>query len=100
MAIVTKKSRPLAVSVFSATPFESTLLEQTIGERFKGTKISRLVGGKAYDSDPLDKWLKQKDIELIAPHKCNREENTGWKALRHYSHRWTVKRFFSWLHNF
>ena len=34
MAIVTKKSRHLAISVFSATPFERTLLEQTTRERF------------------------------------------------------------------
>ena len=102
MAIVTKKSRPLAVSVFSATPFESTLLEQTIRERFSKAKISRLVGDKAYDSDPLDKRLKQKGIELIAPHKRNRKKKKtqDGRKLRHYSHRWTVERFFSWLHNF
>ena len=44
IAIVTKKSRLLAVSVFPAIPFESTLLEQTIHERFSKAKISRLVG--------------------------------------------------------
>jgi transposase len=102
MAIVTKKSRPLAVSVFSATPSESTLLEQTIRERFSKAKISRLVGDRAYDSDPLDKRLKQKGIELIAPHKRNRKKKKtqDGRKLRHYSYRWTVERFFSWLHNF
>src|SRR5687767_7220830 len=102
MAIVTKKSRPLAISVFSATPFESTLLEETIRKRFSKVKIRRIVADKAYDSDPLDKQLKKKGIELIAPHKGNRKKKKtqDGRRLRHYRHRWTVERFFSWLHNF
>jgi len=81
MAVVTKKSQPLAISVFSATPFESTLLEQTIRGRFSKTKIRRVVADRAYESDPLDKRLKKKGIELIAPHKRKqkKKENTGWK---------------------
>ena len=102
MAIVTKKSRPLAISVFSATPFESTLLEETIRKRFSKTKIRRVVADKAYDSDPLDERLKKKGIELIAPHKRNRKKKKtqDGRKLRHYKKRWTVERFFSWLHNF
>ncbi len=53
MVIVTKESRPLALKVASATPFETALVEQTIKERFAKAKIIRLVGDKAYDSDPL-----------------------------------------------
>ena len=102
MAVVTKKSRPLAIRVFSATPFESTLLEETIKKRFARTRIRRVVADRAYDSDPLDRKLKQKGIELIAPHKRNRKKKKtqDGRALRHYRHRWTVERFFSWLHNF
>lgn len=74
MAIVTKKVRPLALKVASATPFETTLVEQTIKERVAKAKISRLVGDRAYDSDPLDKSLKRKGIELVAPHKRNRRK--------------------------
>jgi hypothetical protein len=43
MAVGTKKSRPLALQVFSATPFESTLLEETIRKRFSKTEIRRIV---------------------------------------------------------
>lgn len=102
MAIVSKSSRPLSIKVFSATPFETTLVEQTIKERFSTTKITRLVGDKAYDSDPLDKHLKAKGIELIAPHKRNRRKakTQDGRKLRHYRHRWTVERFFSYLQNF
>ena len=80
MAVVTKKSRPLAISVFSATPFESTLLEQTIKERFSKTKIRRVVADRAYDSDPLDKRLRRKGIELISPHKRKTEKERKHKT--------------------
>jgi len=102
MAVVTKKSRPLAIQVFSATPFESTLLEETIRKRFAKTKIRRVVADRAYDSDPLDERLKRKGIELISPHKRNRRKpkTQDGRQLRHYKKRWTVERFFAWLHNF
>lgn len=102
MAVVTKKSQPLALSVFSATPFETTLVEQTIKQRFARAKIGRLVGDRAYDSDPLDEKLKAKGIELIAPHKRNRRKpkTQDGRKLRHYRNRWTVERFFAYLQNF
>lgn len=61
-----------------------------------------MVADKAYDSDPLDERLKKKGIELIAPHKRNRKKKRtqDGRKLRHYKKRWTVERFFSWLHNF
>ncbi len=52
MAVVTKKSRPLAVQVFFATPFESTLLEQTMKRRFSKVKTRHVVADKASDSAP------------------------------------------------
>jgi len=102
MAVVTKKSRPLALSVFSATPFEGTLLEQTIKERFSKTKIRRIVAHRAYDSDPLDERLRRRGIKLISLHKRNRRKlkTQDGRRLRHYRHRWTVERFFAWLHNY
>ncbi|WP_240040793.1 transposase [Pseudocnuella soli] len=102
MVVVTKRSHPLAISVFSATPFESTLLEQTIKERFNKTKMRRVVSDQAYHSDPLDKQLRRKGIELISPHKRNRskKKTQDGRRLRHYCHRWTIERFFAWLHNY
>ena len=89
MAITTKRSMPLSLKVFSATPFETGLVEQTIKERFSKKRITRLVGDRAYDSDPLDKRLKKKGIELIAPHRSNRIRNKtqDGRKLRHYRHR-------------
>ena len=37
-------------------------------------KPERLVGDKAYDSDPLDETLKEQGIEMIAPHRNNRKK--------------------------
>ena len=102
MAITTKGSRPLALSVFSATPFETGLVKQTLKERFSKAPIGKLVGDRAYDSDPLDKELKRKSVELIAPHKRNRKrkKTQDGRKLRPYKKRWTVERFFAWLQNF
>ncbi|WP_132056090.1 transposase [Pseudocnuella soli] len=97
MVAVTKRSHPLAISVFSATPFESTLLEQTIKERFNKTKMRRVVSDQAYHSDPLDKQLRRKDIEIISLHKRNqrKQRTQDRRPLRHCKHRWSVERFFA-----
>ena len=103
MAIVKKDSRPVAVKVTSATPFESTLVEDTLKERFTTKdKVKRLTGDKAYDSDPLDEKLKKKGVELNAPHKRNRKKKRtqDGRKLRAYKRRWVVERFFAWLQNF
>jgi len=79
------------------------LVEATIKSRFIKKKPKRLIGNKAYDSDPLDQRLQQiHGVELIAPHKVTRKKprTQDDKVLRQYSRRWKVKRFFAWLHNF
>ena len=63
----------------------------------------RMIGDRAYDSDPLDEQLQQQHgIELIAPHKVNRRKpNTqDGRKLRRYCRRWKIERLFAWLHNF
>ena len=64
---------------------------------------TRLIGDKAYDSDPHDQaLLKKYDIELIAPHRKNRKrtKTQDGRKLRPYKRRWKVKRVFSWIYNF
>ncbi len=62
----------------------------------------RLIGDRAYDSDPLDETLAQRDILLIAPHKSNRKKpkNQDGRELRRYRRRWKVERLFAWLQNY
>ena len=62
----------------------------------------RLIGDRAYDSDPLDASLAAQGIEMIAPHKRNRHRPTSQdgRPLRRYRRRWKVERLFAWLQNF
>jgi transposase len=62
---------------------------------------ARLIGDKAYDSDPPDQRLKQEyDIELIAPNRVNRKKTQDGRKLRRYTKRWRVERLFAWMHWF
>jgi len=78
------------------------LVECTIDSRFIKEKPKRIIGDLAYDSDPLDKKLKKKKIELIAPHKENRRKKAtqDGRKLRRYCRRWKVERLFAWIQNF
>lgn len=62
----------------------------------------RLIGDKAYDSDPLDRTLDEDyGIELIAPNRRGRTRKTqDGRSLRRYKRRWKAERLFAWLHNF
>jgi len=102
MAIVNRRSLPLAVHVASASPGEVRLVAPTLDDRFIDPYPPRLIGDKAYDSDPLDTQLAEEfGIELIAPHRDNRVRpvTQDGRALRRYKRRWVVERFFAWLHN-
>jgi transposase len=102
MAIVNRRSVPLAVHVASASPAEVRLVDETIDARFIDIYPPRMIGDRAYDSDPLDAHLREEfGIELIAPHRTNRVRpaTQDGRALRRYKRRWVVERFFAWLHN-
>ncbi len=78
------------------------LVEETLDKRFTEEKPERLIGDRAYDSDPLDARLCQQGIELIAPHKSNRKKpaTQDGRVLRRYKRRWKIERLFAWLQNF
>jgi transposase len=98
MAIAAVTSIPLAVQVDSASPHESQLLDETLAGSFLDERPARLIGDKAYDSDPLDARLKRDyDIELIAPNRKNRNQTQDRRKLRSYKRRWRVERLFAWL---
>jgi hypothetical protein len=48
---------------------KSPLVEDTLAENLTDEPPQRLIGDKAYDSDPLDKRLAAAGIEMIVPHK-------------------------------
>lgn len=101
IAIAADNSLPLAVSVDSASPAECQLVEYVLAGSFLDHLPVRLIGDKAYDSDPLDRRLHEEyGIEMIAPNRRNRSRSQDGRKLRRYYRRWRVERLFAWLHNF
>jgi transposase len=87
--------------VESASPAEVRLVEPTLEARFLADFPSRLIGDRAYDSDPLDAQLMQRwGIELIARHRSTRKIPTqDGRAARRTKRRWKIERLFAWFHN-
>ena len=102
MAVADGTGFPLAISVGSAAPHEVKLVEETLEKRFIPEKPERLIGDRAYDSDPLDERLQEQRIQMIAPHKSNRKKpaTQDGRVLRRYKRRWKVERLFAWMQNF
>jgi transposase len=102
MAVADSTGLPIAISIGSASPHEVTLVETTLEARFTEERPERLIGDKAYDSDPLDEKLKDQGIQMIAPHKSNRKKvkTQDGRPLRRYRKRWKIERLFAWLQNF
>jgi transposase len=102
MAVADGAGLPVAVHTTSASPHEVTLVQETLSHVFVCERPERLIGDRAYDSDPLDQELKEQGIQMIAPHRRNRKKprTQDGRQLRRYKRRWKVERLFAWLHNF
>ncbi len=102
MAITDRNGYPGAVTVASASINEVTLVQTVLRARFTKSQPQKLIGDRAYDSDPLDEQLRGLGIDLIAPHRCNRRwpVTQDGRSLRRYRRRWKVERFFAWLQSF
>jgi len=102
MAIADRSDLPVAAGIASASPHETTLVEETIDNGFLEHAPDRLIGDRAYDSNALDeRLLQQRGIELIAPHLSTRRLKTqDGRSLRRYKRRWLIERLFAWLQNY
>jgi transposase len=102
MAVADRSGLPLAIHTENASAHEVRLVRNTLVERFTDETPQRLIGDKAYDSDPLDAERAAAGVELIAPHKANRKRavTQDGRKLRRYKRRWKVERLFAWLQNF
>lgn len=102
MAVADRAGLPVAVHVERASPAEVTLVEATLAQRFVRALPVRLIGDKAYDSDPLDAQLAARGITLIAPHRAKRvrPKTQDGRALRRYRRRWKIERLNAWLQNY
>jgi transposase len=103
MAVADGNGLPVAIDVATASPHEVTLVEETVSPCFvTDANPARVIGDRAYDSDPLDYRLAAgHGIETIAPHKCNRQlpRTQDGRVLRRYRGRWKAERLFAWLQN-
>jgi transposase len=87
----------------AAKSWQSQTVEPTLQRCFLRETPKRLIGDKAYDSDPLDQRVREHlQVELIAPHRWNRSRpvTQDGRALRRYRRRWKIERLFAWLHNY
>ena len=76
-------------------------MEAVLAGCFLDELPARLIGDKAYDSDPLDAQMREYGIEMIAPNRSNRKRATqDRRVLRRYRRRWKVERVFAWMQNF
>jgi transposase len=102
MVITDAHGLPLAVHTAAASPHEITLVETTLAETLTLGRPRRLIGDRAYDSDPLDQALASQGIELIAPHRRNRHRKAtqDGRVLRRYRRRWKIERLFAWLNKY
>ena len=107
MVVADGQGLPLGSTLAAASPGEVTLVDQTLqaiavphaGPGRPRQKPERLIGDKAYDSDPLRTHLAHRGIELISPHRTNRVKppTQDGRALRRYRRRWKIERLFAWL---
>lgn len=97
MAMADRHGLPIAIWIASGERHETQLVLDTIRARFVGPLPERLIGDRAYDSDPLDAEMREFGIEMIAPNKTNRRKTQDLRPLRRYKRRWHVERLFAWL---
>jgi len=89
---------PLAVGIERGQRNEQKLVVPTLRRRFLKELPKRLIGDKAYDSDPLDAELAAMGIEMISPHHPRRRRKTqDGRPLRRYRRRWKIERLFAWI---
>ena len=103
MAIADRRGLLLALWVSTASPHEGRLVEQTLRARFCQATRPRLIGDKAYPSEPLDQHLRRQCVvEFIAPHMLHRSRpvSEDGRPLRRHRPRWNIERLFAWLHNY
>ncbi|MBI3537639.1 MAG: IS5 family transposase [Chloroflexi bacterium] len=108
MVLADGAGTPLGIHVEKASPAEVKLLEPTLDSvpvrhrNGKRRQPKRLIGDRAYDSNPARALLIKRNIEPIIPARSNNQVAThqDGRKLRRYQRRWIIERTNSWLQNF
>lgn len=98
MAVADRHGLPVAVGIASGQRNEAKLVVDTLNALFIEELPEKLIGDRAYDSDPLDAELAAMGVEMIAPNLCSRRvQNQDRRKLRRYRRRWHIERLFAWM---
>jgi transposase len=102
MLLVDGHGLPLSIDIENASAAEVNLIEPLIDRAVTDDVPGRLIYDRAADSDPLRDRLRERDIELICPHRRGRirPATQDGRAPRRYRHRWIIERTIGWLHAF
>jgi transposase len=101
MVLVDGQGVPLGVHLSAATPAEHSLAIATLEERVTERLPDRIIADKGYDARYLWTAMKERGVDLIAPHLRNRKNRyQDGRKLRRYRRRWIVERTNAWLFNF
>jgi transposase len=102
LVLVDGRGLPLGATIASASPNEVTLVEPLLERRLLRRRPERLVYDRAADSDPLRRRLARRGVELICPHRRNRQKppTQDGRSFRRYRRRWKIERSISWLQAF
>jgi transposase len=109
MVLVDGAGIPLGVHLSPANLAESQLAEATLatvavpraGPGRPKQKPDRIIADRGYDSRALWDAFKAKHIDLIVPHRKNRNVRyQDGRKLRRYRRRWIIERTNAWLLNF
>jgi len=98
MAVADRNGLPVACGIASGPRNEQKLVVETLNARFVEPLPEKLIGDRAYDSDPLDAELASMGVEMISPpHPRRRRKTQDLRKLRRYRRRWHIERLFAWL---
>lgn len=109
MVVADGQGIPLGSGLFSASPAEVRLAEETLkrvqvpraGRGRPRTRPVRLICDRAYDAQWLRERLNARGIEFICPHRRGRRvQLQDGRPLRRYRKRWKIERTFAHLGNF
>jgi transposase len=110
MVVVDGQGIPVGIHVTSASPAEVTLVDPTLntiqvpraGGGHPRRTPKRLIGDRAYDSDPVRARLARRGITVIVPYRDNRTARIyeDGRHLRRYRRRWIIERTIAWLGSF
>ena len=100
MVVVDGEGVPLALTVHSASPSETRMIEPTLDRLPR--QPERLVLDRAFDSDKFRDRIAARGTYPIVPYRTravSMKYGDGRK-MRRYRRRWKVERTFAWLGNF